>query len=121
MNGNMIKKVGLRLEAKNIVADDGKEAVQITSYFNGAGDGNIWKKVTEWTDRQDGGISSGLAEKDFNTNFKRYQGRKGEGYNMIESKEKTLTLIQKNVNILYLCTLVLTHCQWNRYKIWVKI
>ena len=28
------KKVGLRLEAKNIVADDGKEAVQITSYFN---------------------------------------------------------------------------------------
>ena len=115
------KKVGLRLEAKNIVADDGKEAVQITSYFNGAGDGNIWKKVTEWTDRQDGGISSGLAEKDFNTNFKRYQGRKGEGDNMIESKEKTLTLIQKNVNILYLCTLVLTHCQWNRYKIWVKI
>jgi len=31
---------------------------------------NIWKKVTEWTDKQDGGISSGLAEKDFDTNFR---------------------------------------------------
>ena len=64
------QKVGLRLEAKNIIADDGKEAVRISSYFNEAGDGNIWKKVTEWTDKQDGGISSGLAEKDFDTNFR---------------------------------------------------
>ena len=57
------------LEAKNIVADDGKEVVRTTSYFNEEGDGIVWKKVTEWTDRQDEGISSGLAEKDFNTNF----------------------------------------------------
>jgi hypothetical protein len=49
-----------------------------------------------------------VLEKDFDTNFKRYQDRKGKGDNMIESKEKTLTLIQKIVNILYLCTLVLT-------------
>ena len=84
------QKVGLRLEAKNIVADDGKEEVRITSYFNGAGDGNIWKKVTEWTDKQDGGISSGLAEKDFDTNFKEYQDCKGKGDNMVESKEKAL-------------------------------
>jgi len=99
-----------RLEAKNIIADDRKEAVRISLYFNEAGDGIVWKKVTEWTDKQYGGISSGLAENDFDTNFKRYHGRKGEGDNMIESKEKTLTLIQKNVNILYLCTLVLTLC-----------
>lgn len=84
------QKVGLRLEAKNIVADDGKEAVLITSYFNEAGDGNIWKKVTEWTDKQDGGISSGLAEKDFDTNFKKYQDCKDKGDNMVESKEKSL-------------------------------
>jgi hypothetical protein len=84
------KKVGLRLEAKNIVADDGKEAVRITSYFNEAGDGIVWKKVTEWTDKQDGGISSGLAEKDFDTNFKKYQVCKDKGDNMVESKEKAL-------------------------------
>jgi hypothetical protein len=84
------QKVGLRLEAKNIVADDGKEAVRISSYFNEAGDGNIWKKVTEWTDKQDGGISSGLAQKDFNTNFKEVQSCKGKGDNMVESKEKAL-------------------------------
>jgi hypothetical protein len=84
------QKVGLRLEAKNIVADDGKEAVRISSYFNEAGDGNIWKKVTEWTDKQDGGISSGLAEKDFDINFKEFQSCKGKGDNMVESKEKAL-------------------------------
>src|SRR5215207_5896540 len=85
----MIKKL-VSLEAKNIVADDGKEAVRISSYFNEAGDGSIWKKVTEWTDKQDGGISSGLAEKDFDTNFKEYQDCKGKGDNMVESKEKAL-------------------------------
>jgi hypothetical protein len=79
-----------RLEAKNIVADDGKEAVQISSYFNEAGDGSVWKKVTEWTDKQDGGISSGLAEKDFDENFKELQSCKGKGDNMVESKEKAL-------------------------------
>ena len=67
-------------------------------------------KRLEWTDKQDGGISSGLAEKDFNTNFKRHQDCKDKRDNMIESKEKTLTLIQKIVHILYLCTLVLTLC-----------
>jgi hypothetical protein len=84
------QKVGLRLEAKNIVADNGKEAVQISSYFNEAGDGRVWKKVTEWTDKQDGGISSGLAERDFDTNFKKYQDCKGKGDNMVESREKAL-------------------------------
>ena len=84
------QKVGLRLEAKNIVADDGKEAVRISSYFNEAGDGIVWKKVTEWTDKQDGGISSGLAERDFDTNFKENQDCKGKGDNMVKSKEKAL-------------------------------
>jgi hypothetical protein len=84
------QKVGLRLEAKNILADDGKEAVRISSYFNEAGDGSVWKKVTEWTDRQDEGISSGLAEKDFDINFKKHQDCKNKGDNMVESKEKAL-------------------------------
>ena len=84
------QKVGLKLEAKNIVADNGKEAVQISSYFNQAGDDRVWKKVTEWTDKQDGGISSGLAERDFDTNFKKYQDCKGKGDNMVESREKAL-------------------------------
>ena len=85
----MIKKL-VSLEAKNIVADDGKEAVRISSYFNEAGDGISWKKVTEWTHRQDGGKSSGLAEKDFDANFKKYQDCKDKGDNMVESKEKAL-------------------------------
>jgi hypothetical protein len=84
------KKVGLRLEAKNIVTDDGKEAVRISSYFNEEGDDIVWKEVTEWTDRQDGGISSGLAEKDFDTNFKEHQDCKDKGDNIVESKEKAL-------------------------------
>jgi hypothetical protein len=84
------QKVGLRLEAKNILADDGKEAVRISSYFNEAGDGSVWKRVTEWTDRQDEGMSSGLAEKEFDINFKKHQDCKHKGDNMVESKENAL-------------------------------
>jgi hypothetical protein len=84
------QKVGLRLEAKNVIAEDGKEAVQISSYFNVAGDDRVWKKVTEWTDRQDGGISSGLAEYNFDVKFREFQYCNGEGDNMVESGEKAL-------------------------------
>jgi hypothetical protein len=84
------QKVGLRLEAKNVIAEDGKEAVQISSYFNEAGDDRVWKKVTEWTDRQDGGISSALAEYKFDVKFREFQRCNGEGDNMVESREKAL-------------------------------